>query len=122
MTVLKLNGFTKNGPENYQVIPRLSLLVLNLMPNKQTTEKQINRLLTEVASPVSVTYMYPETHQWKHGNQRQLAQLHYTVSHPQQLFRRIDRHRCSLGTIEIFGYRFLARVCPNQGLEQNSHA
>ncbi|KRL67473.1 homoserine O-acetyltransferase/O-succinyltransferase family protein [Companilactobacillus versmoldensis] len=80
MTVLKLNGFTKNGPENYQVIPRLSLLVLNLMPNKQTTEKQINRLLTEVASPVSVTYMYPETHQWKHGNQRQLAQNYTTLS------------------------------------------
>lgn len=78
MTVIKLNGLTKNELKNYQIKPQLSILVLNLMPNKAQTEQQISRLFAEVKTPVSVTFMYPKSHIWKHGDQSELA-LHYAT-------------------------------------------
>ena len=84
MTVFKLNGFTSNNLINYKTNPEVSVLVLNIMPNKAQTEDQISQLFSEVKTPVAVTFMYPRTHQWKHGNQNDLS-YHYatleTVKH-----------------------------------------
>lgn len=78
MTVLKLNGLTGNRPEDYQINPQYSILVLNIMPNKIETEQQISRLFAELQTPVALTFLYPRTHQWKHGNQSELA-YHYAT-------------------------------------------
>ncbi|AKP67806.1 homoserine O-acetyltransferase/O-succinyltransferase family protein [Companilactobacillus ginsenosidimutans] len=78
MTVFKLNGLSSNNILNYQTNPELSILVLNLMPNKTQTEDQISQLFSEVKTPVAVTFMYPKSHQWKHGSQEQLA-YHYVT-------------------------------------------
>ncbi|WP_125768223.1 homoserine O-acetyltransferase/O-succinyltransferase family protein [Companilactobacillus furfuricola] len=79
MTVIKLNGLTKNDPKNLLIKPQLSILVLNIMPNKAQTEQQISRLFAEVKTPVSVTFMYPKSHVWKHGDQSKLSASYATL-------------------------------------------
>lgn len=79
MTVIKLNGLTSNQPENYRIDPQLSVLVLNLMPTKADTENQISKLFSEVKTPVALTFMYPKTHVWKHGDQKELAYRYATL-------------------------------------------
>lgn len=76
MTVLKLNGLTKNDLDNYRIKPKYSILVLNLMPTKADTEEQISKLFAQLTEPVAVTFLYPKSHIWKHGDQSELA-YHY---------------------------------------------
>lgn len=69
MTVNVVNGLLKaeqqwsNQPQRETVT---RLLILNLMPNKLTTERQfLNRLATLTDDELEVTFMYPTTHQFK---------------------------------------------------------
>lgn len=86
MTVLKLNGLTQNKPENYQIDPKYSILVLNLMPTKADTEEQISKLFAELDTPVALTFLYPKSHIWKHGNQAELAYRYATLDSIRQQY------------------------------------
>ncbi|MQS52588.1 homoserine O-acetyltransferase/O-succinyltransferase family protein [Companilactobacillus mishanensis] len=78
MTVFKLNGLTKNKLTDYRIKPEASVLVLNIMPNKVVTENQITQLFSDIETPVAVTFMYPRSHNWQHGDQQDLA-YHYVT-------------------------------------------
>lgn len=46
--------------------PTLSILIVNLMPNRLQTEKQLTKLLTQLSVNVNVTFAVPATHHIKH--------------------------------------------------------
>ncbi|MFD1672083.1 homoserine O-succinyltransferase [Agrilactobacillus yilanensis] len=81
MTVFCTNGFNK---KTNRILPlnkkqATSILVLNLMPDKQTTETQLSNLCNELNRPISLTFMYPKTHCWHHGDQTSLAKNYVTL-------------------------------------------
>ncbi|KRL96739.1 homoserine O-acetyltransferase/O-succinyltransferase family protein [Liquorilactobacillus satsumensis] len=59
-----LSGLTKN---DVPVVPgSLKILILNLMPTRQATEKQFTQLLAQIPQNSTVTFCVPETHQFRH--------------------------------------------------------
>ncbi len=61
-----------------QDIRPLSILVLNLMPAKQTTEAQILRLLSNSALQVEVTFLHTASYSPKHTDHTHLAVFYET--------------------------------------------
>lgn len=81
MTVFCTNGFNQKQNQTLAWRPNqalTSILVLNLMPNKETTEAQLIQLCQELDQPITLTFMYPKTHQWRHGDPKDL-QNHYVT-------------------------------------------
>lgn len=81
MAVILKNGFTCHTT---QIVPAdepklTSILVLNLMPDKQTTEAQLLSLCAELDEPISLTFMYTKTHHWRHGDQGKLAETYVSL-------------------------------------------
>lgn len=68
-------------PENrafHQDIRPLNILLLNLMPNKITTETQILRLLGNTPLQVDVTLMHPKSHVSKNTPEEHLIRFYVT--------------------------------------------
>lgn len=81
MTVFCTNGFnlSKNATNLSNLKEATSILVFNLMPDKKATEIQLINLFNELNRSVELTFMYPKTHQWKHGNPITLTQNYVTL-------------------------------------------
>ncbi|CAM3089991.1 homoserine O-succinyltransferase [Lactiplantibacillus plajomi] len=82
MTVTVKNGLLKaqrqwvNGLEPDHA---LQLLILNLMPTKVTTERQFIQRFAALDTDVAVTFMYPETHQFKSVPRELVAENYVTL-------------------------------------------
>lgn len=63
-----------------QDIRPLRIVILNLMPTKETTETQLLRLLGNTPLQVEVTLLHPETHQSKNTSAEHLAMFYKTFS------------------------------------------
>jgi homoserine O-succinyltransferase len=75
----KENIFAMNeGRAAHQDIRPLSIVILNLMPNKIVTETQILRLLSNSPLQVDITLLYPETHNFKNTNEEYLVEFYET--------------------------------------------
>jgi homoserine O-succinyltransferase len=66
------------GRASHQDIRPLSIVILNLMPNKITTETQILRLLSNSPLQVDITLLYPETHRSKNTPEEYLIKFYDT--------------------------------------------
>lgn len=66
------------GRATHQDIRPLSIVILNLMPNKIVTETQILRLLSNSPLQVDITLLYPETHTFKNTNEEYLVKFYET--------------------------------------------
>lgn len=66
------------GRASHQDIRPLSIVILNLMPNKVTTETQILRLLSNSPLQVDITLLYPETHRTKNTPEEYLIKYYDT--------------------------------------------
>ncbi|TWH59519.1 homoserine O-succinyltransferase [Desulfitobacterium sp. LBE] len=62
----------------HQDIRPLSIVILNLMPNKIVTETQILRLLGNSPLQVDITLLYPETHHSKNTPEEYLIKYYQT--------------------------------------------
>ncbi len=80
MTVICTNGFSRPNTDPTASQQRTSILVLNLMPNKQGTEDQIISLFEETNLPIALTFMYPKSHVWRHGDQTDLAESYVSLA------------------------------------------
>lgn len=75
----KENIFVMNeGRAAHQDIRPLSIVILNLMPNKSVTETQILRLLSNSPLQVDITLLYPETHSSKTTPEEYLLKFYGT--------------------------------------------
>lgn len=73
------NIFVMNeGRASHQDIRPLSIIILNLMPNKIVTETQILRLLGNSPLQVDITLLYPETHRTKNTPEEYLIKYYDT--------------------------------------------
>lgn len=63
---------------NKQDIRPLSIVILNLMPMKITTETQILRLLSNSPLQVDITLIYPKTHSFKNTSEEYLFKYYET--------------------------------------------
>src|SRR5690349_9892179 len=63
---------------NKQDIRPLSIVILNLMPMKITTEAQILRLLSNSPLQVDITLIYPKTHSFKNTSEEYLFKYYET--------------------------------------------
>lgn len=63
---------------NNQDIRPLSIVILNLMPMKITTEAQILRLLSNSPLQVDITLIYPKTHSFKNTSEEYLFKYYET--------------------------------------------
>lgn len=73
------NIFVMNeGRASHQDIRPLSIVILNLMPNKIVTETQILRLLGNSPLQVDITLLYPETHNFKNTTEEYLIKFYQT--------------------------------------------
>lgn len=73
------NIFIMNeGRAFHQDIRPLNIVILNLMPDKITTETQILRLLGNSPLQVDITLLYLETHLAKHTPQQHLVKYYQT--------------------------------------------
>jgi homoserine O-succinyltransferase len=73
------NIFIMNeGRAFHQDIRPLNIIILNLMPDKITTETQILRLLGNSPLQVDITLLYLETHLAKHTPQQHLLKYYQT--------------------------------------------
>jgi homoserine O-succinyltransferase/O-acetyltransferase len=66
------------GRASHQDIRPLSIVILNLMPNKIVTETQILRLLGNSPLQVDITLLYPETHHSKNTSKEYLIKYYET--------------------------------------------
>jgi homoserine O-succinyltransferase len=66
------------GRASHQDIRPLSIVILNLMPNKIVTETQILRLLSNSPLQVDITLLYPETHRSKNTPEEYLVKYYDT--------------------------------------------
>ncbi len=64
----------------HQDIRPLKIVILNLMPEKQTTETQILRLIGNTPLQVDLVLLHPETHQSKNTSLEHLEQFYKTFS------------------------------------------
>ncbi|SDH01781.1 homoserine O-succinyltransferase [Alteribacillus persepolensis] len=75
----KENIFVMNESRAYtQDIRPLKILILNLMPLKETTETQILRMLGNTPLQVDVSFLHPDTHRSKNTPQEHLAAFYKT--------------------------------------------
>ena len=78
-----------------QDIRPLSILVLNLMPAKQTTEAQILRLLGNSPLQVEVTFLHTASYSPKHTDHTHLEVFYETFERVrEQQLRWADHHGC----------------------------
>jgi len=76
----KENIFVMNESRAYsQDIRPLKIVILNLMPIKETTETQLLRLLGNTPLQVDVNFIYPETHKSKNTSQEHLSAFYKTI-------------------------------------------
>ncbi|AGA70713.1 homoserine O-succinyltransferase [Desulfitobacterium dichloroeliminans LMG P-21439] len=68
----------EEGRAEHQDIRPLSIVILNLMPNKIVTETQILRLLGNSPLQVDITLLYPETHLTKNTPEEYLIKYYQT--------------------------------------------
>jgi homoserine O-succinyltransferase len=61
-----------------QDIRPLRIVILNLMPTKETTETQLLRLLSNTPLQIEVTLLHPETHQSKNTSAEHLESFYKT--------------------------------------------
>lgn len=79
MTVQAVNGIAlaqkqwKNKLDDKQ---SLEILIVNLMPTKETTELQFLKLLERTQINCRVTFAYPDSHHFHHGNS-EIIKKHY---------------------------------------------
>lgn len=64
----------------HQDIRPLKIAILNLMPNKQTTEVQLLRLLGNTPLQVEITFLHPETHISKNTSSEYLMCFYNTFT------------------------------------------
>jgi homoserine O-succinyltransferase len=75
----KENIFIMDETRAYmQEIRPLKILILNLMPIKETTETQLLRLLGNTPLQLDVSFIYPETHKSKNTSQEHLTTFYKT--------------------------------------------
>ncbi|MFB5663087.1 homoserine O-succinyltransferase [Alteribacillus sp. HJP-4] len=76
----KENIFVMNESRAYnQDIRPLKIVILNLMPLKETTETQILRMLGNTPLQVDVSLLHPDTHQSKNTPHEHLASFYKTI-------------------------------------------
>ncbi|SFL74331.1 homoserine O-acetyltransferase MetA [Salibacterium qingdaonense] len=74
------NIFVMNESRAYtQDIRPLKILILNLMPLKETTETQILRMLGNTPLQLDVSLLHPDTHRSKNTPQEHLAAFYKTI-------------------------------------------
>src|SRR5690606_14405024 len=61
-----------------QDIRPLRIVILNLMPTKETTETQLLRLLSNTPLQIEVTLLHPETHRSKNTSAEHLEMFYKT--------------------------------------------
>ncbi|SDN39482.1 homoserine O-acetyltransferase/O-succinyltransferase family protein [Limosilactobacillus mucosae] len=78
MTVNARNGLLKltSRWNNEAVVNPKEILILNLMPTKETTEWQFLQRLRETRIDCTVTFLYPATHHFRHADGEKIKQ-HY---------------------------------------------
>ncbi|MGE5418338.1 MAG: homoserine O-acetyltransferase MetA [Acidobacteriota bacterium] len=64
----------------HQDIRPLRIAILNIMPQKETTETQLLRMLANTPLQVEVALLYPESHQSKNTSQDHLDNFYQTFS------------------------------------------
>ncbi|NDI35836.1 homoserine O-acetyltransferase MetA [Chengkuizengella sediminis] len=69
----------------HQDIRPLKVIMLNLMPTKETTETQILRLLSNTPLQVEFTLIHPKTHASKNTSQEHLKQFYKTFEEVRHL-------------------------------------
>ncbi|NBI30276.1 homoserine O-acetyltransferase MetA [Chengkuizengella marina] len=69
----------------HQDIRPLKVIMLNLMPTKETTETQILRLLSNTPLQVEFTLIHPKTHASKNTSQKHLKQFYKTFEEVRHL-------------------------------------
>jgi len=79
MVVYRTNGLSNLKNNALENIDYLSILVLNIMPNKIEAENQLNDLFEKLPEYVKLTFMYPASHKWKHGNVQALKNNYVTL-------------------------------------------
>ncbi|GAA2983028.1 hypothetical protein C5L28_002588 [Lentilactobacillus parakefiri] len=67
MTANAINGFLKAAQkwDSHEVTNPLSILVLNLMPTRENTERQFLTRFSEISSDAELTFMYPSSHHFR---------------------------------------------------------
>lgn len=67
MTANAINGFLNAEQKwvNHEVTNPLSILVLNLMPTRHSTERQFLNRFSEISSDAELTFMYPRSHHFR---------------------------------------------------------
>lgn len=78
MTANAVNGFLNADEKwvNHELTNPLSILVLNLMPTRRNTEAQFLHRFSEISSDAELTFMYPQSHQFK-GTSRAAIERDY---------------------------------------------
>lgn len=78
MTANAINGFlhAEKKWQNHQVNNPVTILVLNLMPTKRDTEYQFLTNFNRLDTDVTLTFMYPYSHQFK-GTSRRAIEADY---------------------------------------------
>ncbi|UQS85912.1 homoserine O-succinyltransferase (plasmid) [Nicoliella spurrieriana] len=81
MTVNVKNGFVKSQHQlpAQKLLNPVKILILNLMPTKQTTEQQFINLLSQVHQDVEITFLYTKTHHFKTTDQDQVAKCYCSL-------------------------------------------
>ncbi|MET7027092.1 homoserine O-succinyltransferase [Ligilactobacillus salivarius] len=83
MTVQAVNGIAlaqkqwKNKLDDKQ---SLEILIVNLMPTKETTELQFLKLLERTQINCRVTFAYPDSHHFHHGNSKIIKKYYLPLS------------------------------------------
>jgi len=85
-----------------QDIRPLSILVLNLMPAKQTTEAQLLRLLSNSPLQVEVTFLHTASYAPKHTDHTHLAVFYETFEHVRD--RRYDGLIITGAPVELLAF------------------
>lgn len=79
MTVQAVNGIAlaqKQWKNKLNDKQNLEILIVNLMPTKETTELQFLKLLEKTKINCRVTFAYPDSHHFHHGNS-EIIKKHY---------------------------------------------
>lgn len=90
------NGFliTNGSWQNHYLNHPLSILVANLMPNKEETERQFLESFNNLESDVELTFLYPATHHFKHVSFSAIAKAYVCLA---------DIENCSFDGLIITG-------------------
>lgn len=82
MTANAKNGFllTNGHWQNHYLNSPTSIVVVNLMPNKEITERQFLESFNELAQDVELTFLYPATHQFKNVSFSAIAKTYVSLA------------------------------------------